>query len=241
MSGFNGLGPAVESLIGYRLKAPQLEAFRWYAEELINWNERFNLTAITDPLEIEIKHFLDSLSCLTVSGFRPPGRIIDVGTGAGFPGIPIKLLYPQFELTLLESVGKKAAFCQHVVKTLSLDHVEVIQARAETLGQDPGHRECYDWALARAVAIAPVVVEYTVPFVRVGGSAILQKGETGPAEIHQAQAALRILGAELEQVQAIELPCVPDARHIITVRKVATSPQKYPRRAGIPAKRPLKS
>lgn len=241
MSGFNGLGPAVESLLGYRLTLKQVEAFGWYAEELLNWNERFNLTAITDPLEIEIKHFLDSLSCLKVSSFRPPGRIIDVGTGAGFPGIPIKLLYPQFELTLLESIEKKADFCQHVVDALSLDHVEVIKGRAEALGHDPGHRERYDWALARAVAIAPVVVEYVVPFLRVGGSAILQKGETGPAEIHQAEAALQILGAEVEQVQTIELPCVPDARHLITVRKVAATPQKYPRRVGIPTKRPLKT
>lgn len=241
MSGFNGLGPSVESLLGYRLTSTQIDSFRWYAQELINWNDRFNLTAITDPLEIEIKHFLDSLSCLTVSSLRPPGRIIDVGTGAGFPGIPIKLLYPQFELTLLESIGKKVAFCRHVVDTLSLDHVEVIQGRAETLGQDWGHRERYDWALARAVAIAPVVMEYVVPFVRMGGGAILQKGETGPAEIHQAQAALQLLGAEVEQIQRIELPCVTDARHLITVRKVAATPQKYPRRAGIPAKRPIKS
>ena len=239
MNGFEGFATSVQRMLGYRLSASQREAFDWYTQALITWNKRFNLTAITDPVEIEIKHFLDSLTCLMVSDFRPPGRVIDIGTGAGFPGIPIKMLFPQFELSLIESIGKKVNFCQHVIDTLGLDGIEVIQARAETLGQDPQFRERFDWGLVRAVAIAPVVLEYLLPFVRVGGSAILQKGETGPAEMHRAERAMRVLGAEVEQIQSVELPCVPDARYLIWVKKVAASPEKYPRRAGVPAKKPL--
>jgi 16S rRNA (guanine527-N7)-methyltransferase len=238
---FDGLESAVQDWLGYRLNPTQRDAFTWYAQELIDWNQRFNLTAITDPVEIDIKHFLDSLSCLTISDFRPPGKVIDIGTGAGFPGIPIKLLFPQFEVTLVESVRKKVDFCEHVVQSLGLHGVQVIRARAETLGQSHAHRECYDWGLARAVAIAPVVLEYLLPFIRVGGDAILQKGETGPAEMHQAEKALRVLGAEVEQIQTVELPCVAEPRHLIRVRKIAATPHQYPRRPGMAAKRPLQS
>lgn len=241
MNGFEGLATAVFKLVGYRLSQAQLDAFGRYTKQLIEWNQRFNLTAITDPVEVDIKHHLDSISCLKVEGLRPPGRIIDVGTGAGFPGIPIKLLYPQFEMTLVESVGKKAKFCQHVKDELDLKALHVVNERAEILGRHPDHRESYDWGLARAVAVAPVVLEYLLPFIRVGGRAILQKGETGLAELHQSQEALRVLGGEVEQIQEIELPCVPEARQLITVRKVAATPPKYPRRPGIAAKRPLLS
>jgi 16S rRNA (guanine527-N7)-methyltransferase len=239
MNGFEGFGPAVKRMLGFRLSAAQLDSFAWYAHELVTWNRRFNLTAITDPIEIEIKHFLDSLTCLLVTNFRPPGKIIDIGTGAGFPGIPIKLLLPQFEITLVESIGKKVDFCQHVITKLGLENVAVVQARAETLGQAQEYRQRYDWGLARAVAKAPVVLEYLLPFIRIGGGAILQKGETGPSEMHQAEKALRLLGAEVEQIQSVELPCVPEARHLIWVKKTAATPEKYPRRAGMVAKRPL--
>jgi 16S rRNA (guanine527-N7)-methyltransferase len=239
MNGFEGLGPAVQRLLGFRLSPGQLEAFDWYAQELVAWNKRFNLSAITDPVEIEIKHFLDSLTCLMVTDFRPPGKVVDIGTGAGFPGIPISLLFPKFEMTLIESIGKKADFCRHVIGELNLENVKVIQARAEALGHAPEYREIYDWGLARAVAIAPVVLEYILPFICVGGSALLQKGVTGPAEMHQAENALSVLGAEVEQIKSIELPCVTEARHLIFVKKTAATPEKYPRRAGIAAKRPL--
>jgi 16S rRNA (guanine527-N7)-methyltransferase len=239
MNRFEGLQAEVARLVGYRVNAQQQEAFNWYTRTLIDWNTRFNLTAITDPVEIDIKHHLDSVSCLKVETFRPPGRVIDIGTGAGFPGIPIKLLYPHFEMTLVESVGKKVDFCRHVQETLDLQGLRIIHDRAEALAREVEHRESYDWGLARAVAIAPVVLEYLLPFIRVGGSAILQKGESGPAEMHQAENALRVLGGEVEQIQKIELPCVTEPRHIISVRKVAATPPKYPRRPGIAAKRAL--
>jgi 16S rRNA (guanine527-N7)-methyltransferase len=239
MNGFERLQSAVFDLIGYRLTESQAESFEWYSQELVSWNERFNLTAITDPLEIDIKHFLDSLSCLKVKSFRPPGKVIDIGTGAGFPGIPIKLLYPQFLMTLVESVGKKISFCQHVSDTLEIKGMQILHARAESLGREPEHREQYDWGLARAVAVAPVVLEYILPLIRVGGRAILQKGGTGPAEMHQAEKALRVLGAEVDQIETVELPGVAEPRHIITLRKIAATPPRYPRRPGMAAKKPI--
>jgi 16S rRNA (guanine527-N7)-methyltransferase len=140
------------------------------------WNERVNLTAIRDAQQIRIKHFLDSLTCLSVMR-GPCERVIDVGTGAGFPGIPIKIICSGLQLTLVESVGKKADFCRHLVNTLHLDGVQIIQERAESIGQIPAHRQQYDWALARAVAIMPVLVEYLLPLVRVGGAMLAMKGE----------------------------------------------------------------
>ncbi|MCK5053258.1 MAG: 16S rRNA (guanine(527)-N(7))-methyltransferase RsmG [Anaerolineales bacterium] len=230
---------AAYDLLGLTLTSRQIEAFRWYANELRSWNQRYNLTAITDPDEINIKHFVDSLSCLQVERFRPPGNVIDVGTGAGFPGIPIKIVYPQFQMTLVESVGKKMEFCRHVSSSLGLDGIDFIQARAEHLGKNVAHRERYDWAIARAVAILPVLLEYLLPFIKLGGGAVVQKGETGPAEVHSAEKALSVLGGEIKQVLPVELPRVTETRFLIVVEKVAGTSEKYPRRPGIPAKRPL--
>ncbi len=227
-------------LLGVTLTFHQIEAFQWYANELRSWNQRYNLTAITDPDEINIKHFIDSLSCLQVERFRPPGSVIDVGTGAGFPGIPLKIVYPQFKLTLVESIGKKMEFCRHVISSLGLDGVDFVQARAENLGKNAQHRERYDWGIARAVAILPVLLEYLLPFIKLGGGAIVQKGETGPAEAHSAEKALSVLGGEIKQVLPVELPRVTEPRYLILVDKVALTPEKYPRKPGIPAKRPLK-
>ncbi len=226
-------------LLGVTLTFNQIEAFQWYANELRSWNQRYNLTAITDPDEINIKHFIDSLSCLQVERFRPPGNVIDVGTGAGFPGIPLKIVYPQFKMTLVESIGKKMEFCRHVISSLGLDGVDFVQARAENLGKNAQHRERYDWAIARAVAILPVLLEYLLPFIKLGGCAIVQKGETGPAEAHSAEKALSVLGGEIKQVLPVELPKVTEPRYLIVVDKVACTPEKYPRKPGIPAKRPL--
>ena len=147
-------------------------SFITYEKELIEWNSRFNLTAIRDSESIRTKHFLDSLSCILAWKASPPAHLIDVGTGAGFPGIPLKILYPSLKLTLVESVSKKAAFCRHIVELLRLEQVDVIHSRAEDLGQDPSHRETYDWAVARAVANLNVLSEYLIPLVKVGGTAL---------------------------------------------------------------------
>jgi 16S rRNA (guanine527-N7)-methyltransferase len=230
---------AARSLLGLELTAAQRKDFDWYATELVDWNQRFNLTAITDPAAIGIKHFLDSLSCLLVMRGQAPGRVIDIGTGAGFPGLPLKIVRPQIRLTLVEATGKKVDFCQHVVTSLRLEAVQVIHARAEEIGHWPDHRQAYDWALARAVAAMPVLVEYLLPLLRIGGRAIAQKGDTGPAEAHAAEKALRLLGGRVQQVVPVELPTVVESHYLVVVEKTAATPDEYPRRAGMPAKRPL--
>jgi 16S rRNA (guanine527-N7)-methyltransferase len=168
-----------------------------------------------------------------------PNQLIDVGTGAGFPGIPLKILYPGMKLTLVESVGKKAMFCQHIVRVLGLEQVEVIQSRAEDLGQNPEHRERYDWAVARAVANLHVLSEYLIPLVRLGGGMLAQKGESGPAEAQSAEEAMRLLGGKLKQLIPVHLPSVAEDRYLVIIDKVAATPPKFPRKPGIPMKQPL--
>jgi 16S rRNA (guanine527-N7)-methyltransferase len=228
-----------KSILGLHLSTPQRNAFDLYEHELLEWNEKFNLTAIRKVEEIRSKHFLDSLTCL--QGFKEPKpiRMIDIGTGAGFPGIPLKIAYPHLRLTLVESVGKKAEFCRHIVEILKLERVEVLQARAEDLGQTTGHREVYDLAVARAVASLPVLIEYLLPLVKVGGRVIAQKGEAAPAEVHAAEHALRVLGGRIHQVKPVVLPGVADERFLVIIDKIAATPGTYPRRSGLPAKRPL--
>ena len=210
-----------------------------YERELLDWNQKFNLTAIRDVESIRTKHFLDSFSCVLAWKAKPPHHLVDVGTGAGFPGIPLKIIYPAMQLTLVESVGKKAMFCQHIVRVLGLEHVNVIQARAEALGQSPQHREKYDWAVARAVANLNVLSEYLIPLVKVGGMALAQKGESGPAEAQSAEKAMELLGGKLKQLIPVNLPGVADDRYLVVVEKIAATPPKYPRKPGIPMKQPL--
>lgn len=224
---------------GIHLTPQQCAALETYKRELLDWNQRVNLTAIREPEAVEAKHFLDSLSGLRVMGQRAEQRIVDVGTGAGFPGLVLKIARPSWQVTLVESVGKKVAFCRHIVATLGLEGVTVLHARAEEVGHDPAHREAYDWAVARAVARLPILAEYLLPLVRVGGHMLAQKGETGPAEAQAAEYAIRVLGGELERVVPVEVPGVAEDRYLIVVRKVAPTPAKFPRRVGIPAKRPL--
>jgi 16S rRNA (guanine527-N7)-methyltransferase len=170
---------------------------------------------------------------------QPVGSMIDIGTGAGFPGLPLKIALPELRLTLVESVGKKVAFCKHIVEKLSLEGVEVIQARAEALGQQGEHRQRYDWAVARAVANLPVLVEYLLPLVRLGGVALAMKGETGPAEAHEADFAIQLLGGHLRRLVPVTLPGVAEERYLVVIDKTAATPAGYPRRVGLPAKRPL--
>lgn len=233
------LAQDILDLIGIRLNPRQLAALQLYEKTLIEWNGRFNLTTINMQEGIRTKHFLDSMSCYLAMGDIHASRMVDIGTGAGFPGIPLKILLPQLSLTLVESVGKKTEFCRHVVQTLELDRVEIIQGRAEDIGQDPQHREKYDWAVARAVANLPILVEYLMPLVRIGGTALAQKGAAGPAEAHRSEAAIHLLGGHLRQLRHITLPGVAEDRYLILIDKVATTPPQYPRRCGIPSKRPL--
>ncbi len=228
-----------QELFGIKLTDNHINALSTYERELLIWNKKISLTAIRDKEGIRCKHFLDSFSCVLAWGADPPKTLVDIGTGAGFPGIPLKILYPRLKLTLVESVAKKANFCRHIVETLHLEDVNVIQSRAETLGQHPKHRESYDWALARAVAKLPVLSEYLLPLVKVGGTMLAQKGESGPAETHAAENALTILGGHLRQVIPVTLPSVVEERYLVLADKVGTTPSQYPRREGVPAKRAL--
>jgi 16S rRNA (guanine527-N7)-methyltransferase len=228
-----------QQLFGLCLSQKQMAQLTAYERELLEWNEKFNLTAIRDVDGIRVKHFLDSFSCTLAWKDQTPRRLIDVGTGAGFPGIVLKILYPGLKLTLVESVGKKANFCTHIVQTLGLENVEILSARAEDVGQNSAHREKYDWAVARAVAALPVLSEYLLPLVKVGGGMLAQKGESGPAEVQTAEKAFKLLGGRLRQLIKVELPGVADERYLVVIDKFAATPPGYPRKAGIPSKKPL--
>jgi len=221
----------------------QLTAFETCYRELVNWNQHFNLTAITDREGVLVRHFLDSLSCLKAlpqADLAAGARVIDVGTGAGFPGLPLKIICPAMRLTLLDATGKKVTYLEHVVNALGLAGVKVIHGRAEELGRDATHRERYDWALARAVADMPALAEYLLPLVHVGGAVLAQKGEGAAAEVHKADAAIVTLGGRVRQLVPVELRGLAETRYLVVMDKVASTPEKYPRRPGMPQKRPLK-
>jgi len=228
-----------QRLFGVHLTGRQVVSLMTFERELLAWNDKYNLTAIRDVEGIRTKHFLDSFSCVLAWKGNPPRRLIDIGTGAGFPGIPLKILYPSMRLTLVESVGKKANFCRHIVETLKLEITEVVNARGEEVGQMSAHRENYDWSVARAVATLPVLAEYLLPLVVVGGAMLAQKGQSGPAETHKAEKAFKLLGGQTRQLLPVTLPGVVDERFLVVVDKVAATPPQYPRKPGIPAKKPL--
>lgn len=243
-SGDRDMEPLVRGAreLGISLSDQHLAAFSTCYEALAEWNERFNLTAITDWKAVLIRHFLDSLSCLKAmsqSELSAGARVIDVGTGAGYPGIPLKIVCPGMRLTLLEATRKKVTFLEHLIGELRLNDVWAIHARSEELGQDPAHREQYDWAVARAVAKMPTLAEYLLPLVRVGGAMLAQKGQDAPAEVHDASHAISALGGEVRQLVSVELRGLAETRYLVVVDKVAPTPESYPRRPGMPEKRPL--
>lgn len=226
-------------LLGLKLSPEVQHAFRLYAQELLAWNDKFNLTAITDPETIEMRHFLDSLSVMRAIPFTPGQRVIDVGTGAGFPGLPLRLVHPYIDLTLLEATAKKTTFLRHIATQLKLRKVSILTNRAEETGQDAAHREQFDTVLARAVAQLPVLGEYMLPLCKIGGRCVALKGESAAAEVQQADKALKILGGHVEKVIPVELPKVAETHYLIVIEKVAATPPQYPRRPGVPNKRPL--
>ena len=222
------------------LSEEQLEAFERYSQELLIWNQRVNLTRITEPEEVVVKHFLDSLSVyLALQPLPPSLSLIDVGSGAGFPGLPLKIALPDLRLTLLEVVGKKMAFLQHLVKVLNLTQVTLLTARAEEAGHLLNQREQYDVAVARAVAPLPVLAEYTLPLTKVGGLVVVQKGQHPAEEVKQAANALGILGGKVSQIMPVSVPGLEAARHLVVIQKKKPTPLSYPRRPGLPAKKPI--
>jgi 16S rRNA (guanine527-N7)-methyltransferase len=222
---------------GMHLSAAQLAQFATYAAELQHWNQHINLTAITDPTQITLRHFLDSLVCACFWG-DTPRSLVDIGSGAGFPGIPLKLAYCHLHLTLIESVGKKATFLQHIVDTLGLQDVSIVQARAEAVGHDPQQRERYDIATARAVSGLRVLAEYALPLLPVGGRLLAPKGASVEAELQEAAPALARLGGRVQASEPVHLPTL-EARTLVVIIKTAATPAAYPRAVGVPARRPL--
>lgn len=223
---------------GLPLTDAQLAQFARYRVELQRWNERVNLTAITDERGIVVRHFLDSLYIARSWG-QEPDTLIDIGAGAGFPGIPLKILRPRLRLTLVESVAKKAEFLRQLIVTLDLHNVTVIVARAEQIGRDPAHREQYAMVTARAVAELAILAEYCLPLCRVGGRVLAPKGADCAAEIEQARAAIERLGGTIAGIEPVHLPDT-EPRTLVIIDKIAATPAPYPRAVGIPAKRPLR-
>lgn len=228
------------------LSQRQLDLFDRYYHELIEWNARFNLTAVTDERQVQLRHFLDSLTCIPALAACPPAlasesrlRLIDIGSGAGFPGVPLKIVRPDWQVTLLEATGKKVGFLEHLVATLGLQGVSCVQGRAEALAREAAHREQYDVAVGRGIALMPALAELTLPFCRRGGVVIAHKGAAPEAEVASAEYAIELLGGSVCRVIGLEISGLAEPRRLIAIRKVALTPDKYPRRAGIPSKRPL--
>jgi 16S rRNA (guanine527-N7)-methyltransferase len=225
--------------LGLSLAEEQVSLCARYCEILLTENQKQNLTSITDRKEVAVKHFVDSLSCMQALSPGADLKLIDVGTGAGFPGLAVKIARPEIRLTLLESQEKKIKFIEKVKRELNLEGVNVVKGRAEEAGRDGTCREKFDVAVARAVADMRVLSEYCLPLVKVGGLFLALKGPAVEEDLAGAGAAIKILGGSVREIIDIDLPLYGDRRKIVVIEKVSATPEKYPRRAGIPKKKPL--
>ncbi|GAG69080.1 unnamed protein product [marine sediment metagenome] len=228
--------------MGINLHKEQIKKFSRYLELLVQWNQKINLTSLKTPQEIIIKHFLDSISCIKVINkyIDTEGiSVIDVGAGAGFPGIPIKTICPSIRLSLLEVRKKKTLFLEKVTEEMNFRQVKILNGRAETFGKEADHREKYDIAISRAVARLNVLSEYCLPLVRVGGLFIAQKGRSYMEETEKSLKTIRFLGGELIGVENIRIPFINQERHLLVIKKTKGTPSEYPRKVGLPQKRPL--
>lgn len=228
--------------MGINLHKGQIKKFSRYLELLVQWNKKINLTSLKTPQEIIIKHFLDSISCIKVINkyINIEGiSIIDVGTGAGFPGIPIKIVCPSISLSLLEARKKKTIFLEKIIEEINLQKVEVLNGRAEAFGKCPNYRQKYDIVLSRAVALLSTLSEYCLPLVMVGGLFVAQKGRLHKEEIDKALKTVRFLGGELIGVEKARIPFINQERYLLIIKKIKDTPSKYPRKEGLPQKRPL--
>ncbi|HVU10638.1 MAG TPA: 16S rRNA (guanine(527)-N(7))-methyltransferase RsmG [Phototrophicaceae bacterium] len=227
------------SAFGLPLTPEQQAQFDLYARELAVWNEKINLTAITDFEAVRVRHFLDSLTILKAVPLTAGQRVIDVGTGAGFPGLPLRMVCPEIHLALLEATGKKIAFLQHMIDLLQLTDVTTINARAEDAAHDETQRATYDVVLARAVARLPSLLEYLLPFAKVGGLCVAMKGHSAREEADDSIHALTVLGGRIKSIETFHLPGVDEPHHLVIIEKIAPTPRDYPRKPGIPTRKPL--
>lgn len=224
---------------GLQLTDKQVEEFNTYFELLIEWNEKINLTGITQPQDVAVKHMIDSLSCYDEEIFKNGASIIDVGTGAGFPGLPLKIFRPDLKLTLFDSLNKRILFLKAVAEKLGILDINFVHSRAEDGGKNKQLREQYDIAVSRAVAKLDVLCEWCLPFVAVGGFFIALKGYKYSEELNEATGAIRSLGGEVTKIEKIKLPGLDDVRAIIYIKKIKRTPAAYPRRPGTAEKNPL--
>ena len=225
--------------LGISITDGQAKQFDKYSCLLVEKNKNLNLTTVTEETEVAVKHFIDSLTCLKAVNFDGNKSLMDVGTGAGFPGIPLKIYREDLKVTLIESQEKKVIFLREVIAKLGLNKIEAIHTRAEDIGKNKNYREKYDLVVARAVATIGVLAEYCLPEVKLGGCFLAMKGPKIEEEIKEAMKAIEILGGEVEDTIKIRLPFIGDERRLIVIKKVKPTPAKYPRRAGMPQKRPL--
>lgn len=233
--------------LGIGLNAEQQRQFELYYQELVAWNERLNLTTITGYEEVQVKHFLDSLVSLPLLAeelglslpLGKPLRLVDVGSGAGFPGLPLKIASPQLDVTLMDGTQKKVHFLQEVIAGLGLPSTQVVSGRAEELGRKAEHRDHYDLVTARAVAPLNVLAEYLLPLVRPGGLAVIYKGPGAPQEFMEARQAIKLLAADAVRLAPVEVPFLGEKRFVLLVKKLRPTPSQYPRGQGLARKRPL--
>ncbi|MBE6097582.1 MAG: 16S rRNA (guanine(527)-N(7))-methyltransferase RsmG [Schwartzia succinivorans] len=224
---------------GISLSETQLRQFDRYQELLVEWNQKMNLTALTEPKDVAIKHMIDSVSVYDEKWFSEGMSVIDVGTGAGFPGLPLKILCPSLKVTLLDSLNKRVKFLETVVSELGLSDIVCVHARAEEAARQKQYREKFDAVVSRAVARLPILAEYDLPFVRVGGFFAAMKGAKYEEEAEEAKKAVKLLGGGEPVLREIKLPGLEDKRGIIYIRKEKKTPSVYPRKAGTPEKNPI--
>ena len=217
----------------------QLKQFNQYFELLVEWNEKINLTAITDKEEVYLKHFYDSIMPLWLFDIPEAAKLVDVGAGAGFPSIPMKIIRPDLEITIIDSLNKRITFLDNLVNDLNLDKVSNVHAWAEEAGQDPQYREQYDIATARAVASLNVLTELCIPLVKKGGYFLALKSQRAETEVEEAQAAIKVLGAKYEGQETETLPIEGSERTLVRIRKTLNTPKKFPRKPGKPNKQPI--
>lgn len=224
---------------GISLTRDQVDQFELYYQTLVEWNEKMNLTAITDKAEVYLKHFYDSITASFYFDFTNPFHLCDVGAGAGFPSIPLKIVFPHIEVTIVDSLNKRISFLNHLAKVLKLENVHFIHDRAETFGVNPLYRESFDVVTARAVARMSVLSELCLPLVKVGGHFIAMKAAHANDELEVGQKAITTLGGRLEDMHTFTLPMEESERNILIIKKEKQTPKKYPRKPGTPGKTPI--